>query len=87
VTKFGGFAPGVRVWCEGLEADNSRAYFTATRDYFELGATLRFDRGISRDDGLQFVTKTWRGAAPVTGWLDAHVGASTLAAAAAPRRR
>jgi uncharacterized protein (TIGR02453 family) len=48
------------------------------RKSLSLGATLSFGRGISRTDGLQFVTKTWRAAAPVTGWLDEHVGASTL---------
>ena len=42
-----------------------------------LGATQKFRRGISRSEGLEFVTKTWRAAAPVTGWLDEHVGPST----------
>jgi uncharacterized protein (TIGR02453 family) len=43
-----------------------------------LGATLKFGSGIARADGLRFVTKTWNAAAPVTAWLDEHVGASTL---------
>ncbi len=34
-------------------------------------------RGIGHD-GLQFVTTTWRAAAPVTGWLDKHVCASAI---------
>jgi uncharacterized protein (TIGR02453 family) len=48
------------------------------RKSLALGATLKAGRGISRTDGLQFVTTTWRAAAPVTGWLDQHVGASTV---------
>lgn len=48
------------------------------RKSLSLGATLKFGRGIGRDDGLQFVGATWRAAAPVTGWLDSHVGPSTL---------
>jgi uncharacterized protein (TIGR02453 family) len=43
-----------------------------------LGATLSFGCGISRADGLAFVTKTWRAAAPASTWLDSHVGASAL---------
>jgi uncharacterized protein (TIGR02453 family) len=56
------------------------------RKSLSLGATLRFGRGISRRDGLLFVAKTWRGAAPVTAWLDEHVGPST-APADRPRGR
>jgi uncharacterized protein (TIGR02453 family) len=48
------------------------------RKSLSLGATLNFGRGIGRDDGLRFVGETWRAAAPVTGWLDTHVGPSTL---------
>jgi uncharacterized protein DUF2461 len=48
------------------------------RKSLSLGATLKSGRGISRAEGLQFVTKTWRAAAPVTGWLDEHVGASNM---------
>jgi uncharacterized protein (TIGR02453 family) len=50
------------------------------RKSLTLGATLKSGRGISRADGLGFVTRTWRAAAPVTGWLDAHVGATTIPA-------
>ncbi len=32
---FEGFGPKVRQWFKGLEADNSRAYFTANRDFYE----------------------------------------------------
>jgi uncharacterized protein (TIGR02453 family) len=51
-----------------------------------LGARLKFGRGIGRDAGLRFVAETWTGAAPVTGWLDAHVGPSALPVARAGRR-
>jgi uncharacterized protein (TIGR02453 family) len=34
---FRGFAPDVFDWFAGLERDNSRAYFTATRDRYETG--------------------------------------------------
>src|SRR5580704_12898311 len=35
MSKFEGFGPGVRRWFQGLEADNSKEYFTAHRDVFE----------------------------------------------------
>jgi len=35
MTRFEGFGPGVREWFAGLEADNSRAYFSAHRPFFE----------------------------------------------------
>jgi len=35
MTKFEGFGPEVRTWFEGLEADNSKAYFSASRPFFE----------------------------------------------------
>lgn len=35
MTEFEGFAPQVREWFQGLEADNSREYFAASRDFFE----------------------------------------------------
>jgi uncharacterized protein (TIGR02453 family) len=46
------------------------------RKSLSLGSTLESKSGIGRADGLRFVTNTWRAAAPVTGWLDQHVGAS-----------
>jgi uncharacterized protein (TIGR02453 family) len=57
------------------------------RKNLTLGSRLKFGRGISRADGLRFVTRTWRAAAPVTGWLDEHVGASELPMERAARRR
>ena len=52
-----------------------------------LGATQKFGRGIGRSEGLEFVTKTWHAAAPVTGWLDEHVGPSTIELSRARRGR
>jgi uncharacterized protein (TIGR02453 family) len=48
------------------------------RKSLSLGATLKSGRGISRPDALRFVAETWRTAAPVTGWLDQHVGGSAM---------
>src|SRR5918997_2315945 len=45
--RFDGFGPDVLAWFAGLERDNSKAYFTATRERYEtevrgaLGAMLR----------------------------------------------
>jgi uncharacterized protein (DUF2461 family) len=121
MTKFEGFGPKVYTWFKALEADNSREYFAANRDFFEesirdqMGALLtelnkKFG-GESRSSArtgtfasrptsrptirarhqphrrLQFVTSTWRAAAPVTGWLDEHVGASTAPMDRGQRRR
>ena len=35
MSRFEGFGPDVQTWFEGLEANNSREYFTAGRDFFE----------------------------------------------------
>lgn len=35
MTKFEGFEPGVRTWFTGLEANNSREYFAAHREFYE----------------------------------------------------
>lgn len=48
------------------------------RKSLSLGARLTFARGIGRAEGLEFVTGTWRAAAPVTAWLDEQVGPSIL---------
>lgn len=75
---------GLELWGESLTTaprgypkDHGRIELLR-RKSLSLGASLKFGRGISRTEGLQFVTKTWRGAAPVTRWLDEHVGTSTL---------
>jgi uncharacterized protein (TIGR02453 family) len=78
---------GLDVWGESL-ATAPRGYAKdherielLRRKSLSLGAGLKSSSGISRTDGPQFVTKTWRAAGPVTGWLDQYVGASTLPAA------
>lgn len=75
---------GLEVWGESLATaprgypkDHARIELLR-RKSLALGNTLSFGRGIGRADGLAFVTKTWRAAAPVTGWLDQQVGATTL---------
>jgi uncharacterized protein (TIGR02453 family) len=75
---------GLEVWGESLATaprgypkDHQRIELLR-RKSLALGNTLTLGRGIGRTDGLQFVTKTWRAAAPVTGWLDREVGATTL---------
>jgi uncharacterized protein (TIGR02453 family) len=77
---------GLEVWGDtlttaprGYPKDHERIALLR-RKSLSLGATTSSERGISRADGLRFVTRTWRAAAPVTGWLDEHVGATTLPA-------
>jgi uncharacterized protein (TIGR02453 family) len=72
---------GLELWGEtlstaprGYPKDHPRIELLR-RKSLALGARLEFGRGIDRTAGLQFVAKTWRAAAPVTGWLDEHVGA------------
>jgi uncharacterized protein (TIGR02453 family) len=84
---------GLELWGESLATaprgypkDHERIELLR-RKSLSLGATLELGRGISRTDGLRFVTKTWRNAAPVTGWLDEHVGPSTLPVERARRPR
>jgi uncharacterized protein (TIGR02453 family) len=84
---------GLELWGESLATaprgypkDHERIELLR-RKSLSLGATLTFGRGISRNDGLGFVTKTWRAAAPVTGWLDEHVGPSTIPVDRRPRGR
>jgi uncharacterized protein (TIGR02453 family) len=75
---------GLELWGESLATaprgypkDHERIELLR-RKSLALGSTLAFRRGINRADGLGFVTGTWRAAAPVTGWLDREVGATTL---------
>jgi uncharacterized protein (TIGR02453 family) len=77
---------GLEIWGESL-ATAPRGYpkdheqiVLLRRKSLSLGSTLKFGRGISRTEGLRFVTKTWRAAAPVTAWLDEHVGSSAIPA-------
>jgi uncharacterized protein (TIGR02453 family) len=85
---------GLELWGEGLATaprgypkDHERIELLR-RTALSLGARLKFGRGIGRSEGLQFVGKTWRAAAPVTEWLDQHVGASAtpVESRRAPRR-
>jgi uncharacterized protein (TIGR02453 family) len=75
---------GLELWGESLRTaprgypkDHDRIELLRRKN-LTLGRTLKFGRGISRSAGMPFVAKTWRASAPVTGWLDRHVGASTL---------
>lgn len=73
---------GLELWGESLATaprgyprDHERIELLR-RTSLTLGAALWFGRGVSRTIGLRFVSNTWRAAAPVTAWLDQHVGAS-----------
>jgi uncharacterized protein (TIGR02453 family) len=84
---------GLELWSESLATaprgypkDHERIELLR-RKSLSLGARLKSGRGISRTDGLEFVSKTWRAAAPVTGWLDERVGASTTPTDRGRRRR
>ena len=46
------------------------------RKSLSLGATRPCPDGIGREAALEFVAGIWRAAAPVTSWLDTHVGPS-----------
>jgi uncharacterized protein (TIGR02453 family) len=77
---------GVEIWGESL-ATAPRGHRTdhprielLRRKQLMLGARRTFEDGIGRTEGLRFVTRTWRNAAPVTGWLDEHVGATAITA-------
>jgi uncharacterized protein (TIGR02453 family) len=83
---------GLEIWGESLATaprgypkDHQRIELLR-RKSLTLGARRAFGRGITRGDGLSFVAGTWRAAAPVTGWLDTHVGPSALPVARAGRR-
>ena len=82
---------GLDLWGESLATaprgypkDHERIELLRQKN-LTLGARLKFGRGISRAEGMKFVTKTWRAAAPVTGWLDEHVGATTPPVERRPR--
>jgi uncharacterized protein (TIGR02453 family) len=84
---------GIEIWGESLATaprgypkDHERIELLL-RKSLTLGARVSAARGIGRANALQFVTGTWRAAAPVTGWLDEHVGATTLPMDRGRRRR
>jgi uncharacterized protein (TIGR02453 family) len=84
---------GLELWGEvlataprGYPRDHERIELLRHKS-LALGATVGCERGIGRTDALKFVSKTWRTAAPVTGWLDEHVGASTVPVDRVRRRR
>jgi uncharacterized protein (DUF2461 family) len=66
----------------GFPRDHPRDELLRSRSLL-VGRLKTGESGISRDEALEHVAGTWRAAAAVTGWLDAHVGASTVA----PRER
>jgi uncharacterized protein (TIGR02453 family) len=73
---------GLEVWGESLTTA-PRGYpiehpriALLRRKSLALGARLPFGDRIGGAEARKFVTRTWRAAAPVTGWLDAHVGVS-----------
>jgi uncharacterized protein (TIGR02453 family) len=75
---------GLELWGEsvataprGYPKDHERIELLR-RKSLALGASLSFARGISREEGLRFVSDTWSAATPVARWLEAYVGASTL---------
>jgi uncharacterized protein (TIGR02453 family) len=77
---------GLELWGQSLATaprgypkDHTRIELLRRKN-LTLGDRLKFGRGISRADGLKFVTATWQSAGPVTAWLDEHVGATRLPA-------
>jgi uncharacterized protein (TIGR02453 family) len=75
---------GLELWGEtvataprGYPKDHERIELLR-RKSLALGTRLKLGRGISRSDGLRFVGRTWRTAAPVTRWLGDHVGPTTM---------
>jgi uncharacterized protein (TIGR02453 family) len=75
---------GLELWGESLATaprgyprDHERIELLR-RKSLALGRRQAWGRGIARQEGLDFVTATWRAAKPVAGWLHEHVGASTI---------
>lgn len=76
-------AAGLELWGESL-ATAPRGYAKdhprielLRRKSLALGTSRSISDGIGREEALAFVSGVWQAAAPVTGWLDAHVGPST----------
>jgi uncharacterized protein (TIGR02453 family) len=75
---------GLELWGESL-ATAPRGYprehariELLRRTSLSLGTLRPFGDGVGRGEALRFATRTWRAAAPVTAWLDEHVGPSAL---------
>jgi uncharacterized protein (TIGR02453 family) len=75
---------GLELWGEtlataprGYPKDHERIALLRHKS-LTVGSILPCDRGISGPAGRDFVSETWRGASPVTRWLDEHVGPSSL---------
>lgn len=86
-------AAGLELWAErlataprGYAKDHPRIDLLRLKS-LALGTALKAGRGVAREDGLRFVTDTWRACVPVAAWLDEHVGPSTLAVQHRPRGR
>lgn len=84
---------GLEIWGESLSTaprgytkDHERIELLR-RKRLTLGARLDGGRGITRAEGMRFVSRIWRAAAPVASWLDEHVGASELPADRVRSRR
>lgn len=74
--------PALRTAPRGYPRDHARIELLRRRALI-AGRRLAGDGGIARDAALTHVADSWRAAAPVTAWLDAHVGPSREE----PRRR
>jgi uncharacterized protein (TIGR02453 family) len=62
----------------GYPRDHPRIELLRLRSLI-AGRSLSGTTGIARDAALDHVAATWRAAAPITGWLDEHVGPSAIA--------
>ena len=54
MTEFEGFGAKVRAWFKGLEENNSKAYFSASRDFYEQSIREQMEAlltELSRDFG------------------------------------
>jgi uncharacterized protein (DUF2461 family) len=60
VSRFEGFGPGALEWFKGLEADNSKEYFTVNRRFFEQSIREQLEALLTelgqRDRGRRVVT-------------------------------
>jgi uncharacterized protein (TIGR02453 family) len=71
----------------GYPKDHARIELLQLKQLVAGRALAAGKSGIKRDKALEHVSATWRAAAPVTRWLDQHVGPSTIAIDPTRRRR